>query len=64
MKVLGKISRSSLATVVLPLEEQPEMATMSADLSPMTLGNSECEYQEMVDLEREDGQGNNRSSHI
>lgn len=33
MKVLGKMSRRIRASVVLPLEEQPERATMSAFVS-------------------------------
>lgn len=35
MKVFGNISRKSLASVVLPLDEQPERPTMIALRSPI-----------------------------
>lgn len=35
--MLGKMSRRSRASVVLPLEEQPERATMRAFLSAMAV---------------------------
>lgn len=40
MKVLGKTSRSSLASVVFPLDEEPLMPTMTAFLvSPIVIGD-------------------------
>ena len=46
--MLGKMSRRRRARVDLPLDEQPEMATMSAFLSAMAAALRGCREDELV----------------